>query len=144
MLNNAINFTPEPARSLHILLVEDHDNTRAILHRRMTLGGHRVTTAVSVAQASEALANGTFELMLSAVGLPDGTGYDVIAALREKSEGTNHRRTLNAGGLLVRLMALFDGGFRTALNSAPTPRQNVTDANSKAHVHGFKEAFLSG
>ena len=74
------------ARSLRILLVEDHEDTRGILQRLMTRWGHSVTTAASVAEGRNAIASGTFDLLLSDVGLPDGTGHDVIAALREKSD----------------------------------------------------------
>ena len=52
----------------------------------MTRWGHEVETAASVAQARAALAGGGFGLVVSDVGLPDGSGYDVIAALREKSD----------------------------------------------------------
>ncbi len=72
-------------RVLHILLVEDHEDTSAVLRRLMTRWGHDVTVAASVAQAREAVGRGGFDLLLSDVGLPDGTGYDVIAAFREKS-----------------------------------------------------------
>jgi hypothetical protein len=68
-----------------VLLVEDHDDTREILRRLMTRWGCTVTTANNVAQARLALAGGTFDLLLSDLGLPDGTGVDVIAALRERS-----------------------------------------------------------
>ena len=85
----AAPFTAQPtARSLRILLVEDHDDTRITLTRLMTRWGHTITTAASVAAARKAISDGTFDLLLSDLGLPDGTGYDVIAALREKSSAT--------------------------------------------------------
>ena len=74
------------ARSLRVLLVEDHEDTRGILQRLMTRWGHSITVAACVSEARDAIARGTFDLLLSDVGLPDGTGYDVIAALREKSD----------------------------------------------------------
>jgi CheY-like chemotaxis protein len=72
-------------RPLHVLLVEDHADTRDILQRFITRWGHLVTTASSVTEARQAVAEGTFDLLLSDLGLPDGTGLDVIAALRERS-----------------------------------------------------------
>ncbi len=74
-----------PPPALRILLVEDHDDTRGILLRLLTRWGHSVTAAASVAQARAALEAGTFDLLLSDLGLPDGSGYDVIAALRAQS-----------------------------------------------------------
>jgi signal transduction histidine kinase len=74
------------ARPLRVLLVEDHEDTRGILQRLMTRWGHSIMVAASVSEAREAIAKGTFDLLLSDLGLPDGTGYDVIAAFREKSD----------------------------------------------------------
>jgi PAS domain S-box-containing protein len=74
------------ARPLSVLLVEDHEDTRRTLQRLMTRWGHEVAVAASVAQAREVIANGSFDLLLSDLGLPDGTGYDVIAAFREKAD----------------------------------------------------------
>ena len=77
---------PAQGEALRILLVEDHEDTRGILQRLMTRWGHGVTSVASVQQARETIANGEFDLLLSDVGLPDGSGCDVIAAFREKSE----------------------------------------------------------
>ena len=74
-------------RALRILLVEDHDDTRDVLVRLLTRWGHRVTTAGSLAEARGKILGGTFDVLLSDVGLPDGTGCDVITVWREKSHG---------------------------------------------------------
>ena len=74
-----------PQRSLRVLLVEDHEDTREILHRLLTRWGHTITTAACVEQARQKIADGSYDLMLSDVGLPDGTGLEVVAALRAKS-----------------------------------------------------------
>ena len=83
--STAVAPPPEPRRSLRVLLVEDHEDTRHILERLMKRDGHRVTTAENVAQALQAIVTGEFDFLLSDLGLPDGTGLDVIAALRERS-----------------------------------------------------------
>ncbi len=77
--------TPAP-RSLRVLLVEDHEDTRNVLLRLLKRWGHTVTTAGDVAQARAAIAAGTFDLLLSDIGLPDGSGLDVVTALRERSD----------------------------------------------------------
>ena len=73
-------------RSLRVLLVEDHEDTRIVLQRLISRAGHTVTTACTVADAREAIARDGFDLLLSDLGLPDGSGLEVIAALREKSD----------------------------------------------------------
>jgi len=78
--------TSEPLRRLRVLLVEDHDDTRHILQRLIARAGHTVTTASSLQQARRVLAEGDFDFLLSDLGLPDGSGLDVIAALRQKSD----------------------------------------------------------
>ena len=71
--------------ALKILVVDDHQDTLSVLSRLLRIKGHTVTTAASCAQALEALSDET-ELIISDVGLPDGTGYELIAKIREKSQ----------------------------------------------------------
>jgi PAS domain S-box-containing protein len=72
-----------PERQLEILLVEDHDDTSRVLSRLLERLGHRVRRADSVA-AALAEADRPFDLLLSDIGLPDGTGIELIHELREK------------------------------------------------------------
>ena len=51
----------------------------------ITRAGHAVTTASTVSQARQAIIEETFDLLLSDLGLPDGSGWEVVEALREKS-----------------------------------------------------------
>lgn len=69
-------------RCYNILLVEDHDDTRQCVHRLLATNGHHVTAARSCAEARQ-LANGThFDLLLADVGLADGDGRELLAALQ--------------------------------------------------------------
>ncbi|WP_049975538.1 ATP-binding protein [Chthoniobacter flavus] len=80
--------TSNPAamvRTLHVLLVEDHEDTRRILTRLISFWGHTLTVAISVAEACQALDAEKFDLVLSDIGLPDGSGFDVVAKLRKIS-----------------------------------------------------------
>lgn len=69
---------------LRILLVEDHADTRRLMARLLTGMGHTVTTAASVGEALAAAeaAAGEFDLVLSDLGLPDGSGHDLMRQLR--------------------------------------------------------------
>ena len=70
-------------RPLKILLVDDHDDTLRMLHRLLSSEGHDVRTAVSVRQATEAARDGgRLDVLVSDVGLPDGTAADVLGAVR--------------------------------------------------------------
>lgn len=67
---------------LNILLVEDHSDTARILSRLLRVDGHEVTVAGSVGEAVNAAASASFDLLISDLGLPDGSGLDLIRALR--------------------------------------------------------------
>ena len=70
-------------RPLHILLVEDHEDTAAALADLLRLIGHEVTVAGSVAAALAAAGDGQgrIDLVVSDLGLPDGSGQDLMREL---------------------------------------------------------------
>lgn len=72
----------ERAPVRRILLVEDHEPTLAILARLLRRAGHEVSTANSVGAAIEASSAGKFDVVVSDLGLPDGSGIDLIVRLR--------------------------------------------------------------
>jgi CheY-like chemotaxis protein len=74
-------------RSLKVLLVEDNKSTLMIMSRllRQKLN-YSVLVASSVADALRVAdeENGQFDLVISDIGLPDGSGLDLMAALKAK------------------------------------------------------------
>jgi PAS domain S-box-containing protein len=68
-----------------ILLVEDHDDTRHALSRLLASFGCLVTTAATVKEAMEAAEQQTFDLLLSDIGLPDGSGTEVMKHMAARS-----------------------------------------------------------
>jgi len=73
---------PPPLPALRILLVEDHQASRETLARLLVRRGHTVETAGSIAQALAVAAAGSFDLVISDLGLPDGRGHELMRALR--------------------------------------------------------------
>ncbi len=69
-------------RPLRLLLVEDHEPTLLVLTRLLTRAGHAVSSASRVAAARELASRQTFDLMISDIGLPDGTGIELMKELR--------------------------------------------------------------
>jgi PAS domain S-box-containing protein len=69
-------------RGLRILLVEDHDDTRWVVTRLLRRIGHEVRTAGGVREALETAETEEFDLLISDLGLPDGTGLDVMRHLQ--------------------------------------------------------------
>ena len=68
-------------RALRILLVDDHVDTCAALEKLLARRGHRVVTAHDVRSAIEAARSDSFDLLISDMGLPDGTGVELMARL---------------------------------------------------------------
>ncbi len=75
-----------PTRGLRLLLVEDHGDTRRAMERLLIGAGHQVIAAESVEDAIDAFerAGGQIDLLVSDMGLPDGSGIDVIHRLRQQ------------------------------------------------------------
>ena len=68
-------------RSLRVLLVEDHPDTAEQLTRLLTRAGHKVSCAATVKEALERGQGGGFDILISDLGLPDGSGYDLMRDL---------------------------------------------------------------
>ena len=73
---------PVATRSLRILLVEDHGDSARIMARLLEASGHGVATAGDVATALKLAGEREFDLLVSDLGLPDGSGLDLMRALR--------------------------------------------------------------
>ena len=71
-------------KQLRILLVEDHRDTRHAMSRLLTHFGHQTSVADSTRRALEMMASQRFDLVLCDIGLPDGSGYDVISKAKAK------------------------------------------------------------
>lgn len=79
------NLLPSPL-SPKILLLEDEKNVGATLVERLKGEGFQLTWEQTTRAAIQALSEGQkFDLALLDVGLPDGSGFDVGALLRERS-----------------------------------------------------------
>ena len=69
---------PAAARPRRILLVEDHGDTARVMRRLLMADGHEVHTAADVATAIKLATAQPFDLLLSDLGLPDGSGLDLM------------------------------------------------------------------
>jgi CheY-like chemotaxis protein len=76
---------PAASRKLTILIVEDHAHTAAVMRNLLARDGHDVLTASTVREASVILHSKTLDLLISDLGLPDGSGYEVMRQLAEVS-----------------------------------------------------------
>jgi signal transduction histidine kinase len=87
--------TPPPAAAARpvvprrILVVEDHPDGRELLRAVLEEAGHAVTDVATIAAAEGMLARmaDAFDLVLTDVGLPDGSGVDLAARIRARGTG---------------------------------------------------------
>jgi signal transduction histidine kinase len=79
------NLARPGAAIKRLLLVEDHVATRQSLTRLLERRGYQVDAAGSLAQARELVGRKSFDLVLSDIGLPDGSGYELMTGLRDRA-----------------------------------------------------------
>ena len=68
-----------------ILVVDDMPDARNLMRAALESAGAEVSVASSTAEALQAVANSTFDLLLADIGMPGQDGYDLIEAVRRQS-----------------------------------------------------------
>jgi two-component system, chemotaxis family, CheB/CheR fusion protein len=135
--DSGVSFTrPQPSgpatpeeRLLRILLVEDHPDTAEAMADLLRLMGHQVTVAGTVASALETAGSTGFDLVVSDIGLPDGSGQDLMRQLvsRHGLRGI----ALSGYGMEEDVLKSREAGFSAHLIKPVTP-QILRDAIRQA------------
>jgi signal transduction histidine kinase len=94
---------------LRVLLVEDHENTLQALSMLLRRDGHHVITASTVANALALAATQPLDLVISDLGLPDGTGTELMEKLR--ADHGLRGIALSGYGMEDDLARTLDAGF---------------------------------
>jgi PAS domain S-box-containing protein len=85
----AVTDSDHPTRrnpqGISILLVEDHKDSAEVMGRLLRDKGYSVETCATLAAALKIVSERYFNLILSDIGLPDGTGIDLIRQIRQQS-----------------------------------------------------------
>src|SRR5207249_2915069 len=68
------------------LLVEDHEDTARALRRMLENAGYQVGYASTLASARDLAAKRHFQLVISDLGLPDGSGLDLMGELGDSGQ----------------------------------------------------------
>jgi signal transduction histidine kinase/HAMP domain-containing protein/CheY-like chemotaxis protein len=110
----AVSPTTPQRRTMRILLVEDHEDTNRSLTKLLRRRGHHVQSARTLQSALDLSAREEFDVLISDLGLPDGSGIDLM-------------RTLNSGRPL----------FGIALTGF-----GMEDDIRKSHDAGFKHHLV--
>ncbi len=72
---------------LRILAVEDEKALRTFYSRLFPAGRYSLTLAENVAEATKLMDSGVYDLLISDLLLPDGTGLELIRRFREQGSG---------------------------------------------------------
>jgi CheY-like chemotaxis protein len=87
------------SRILHILLFEDHDDTRRAMELFLEALGHRAHAAIGVQQLDlAAKSHIKVDLLVSDVGLPDGNGWDLLRRLERMGRRPTQAIAISAWG----------------------------------------------
>jgi signal transduction histidine kinase len=81
---NSVPVEREASHASRVLLVEDHPDTAEVLARLLKGSGHHVKTAHSVSSALQFAAAEPFDVLVSDIGLPDATGYELMEQVRDR------------------------------------------------------------
>ncbi len=102
---------PDTARSsLRILLVEDHEPTAFVLSRLLKRKGHEVTVALNVEEA-KTHDQQPIDLLVSDIGLPDGSGNDLVRHYRVAQNGGFKAIALSGFGMEADVERSITAGF---------------------------------
>lgn len=71
---------------VRVLLVEDHGPTRAVLKNLLSHRCREVRSAGSAGEARQVARTFEFDVLISDLGLPDGSGYELIAEFRRHGD----------------------------------------------------------
>jgi two-component system KDP operon response regulator KdpE len=69
--------------TLHVLVVEDDREIRALIQSSLSVEGFEVQTAVSVSEASALVRHAPPDVIVLDLGLPDGDGVDLVREVRQ-------------------------------------------------------------
>ena len=113
-------------RPLRILLVEDHGVTAELMQMVLTEEGHTIEAAGDVATGLQIAGQRRFDLLISDLGLPDGSGHDLLRGLR--SQGLDLPAIALSGyGQEEDIQRSHEAGFTTHLTK-PASRESLVEA----------------
>lgn len=123
---------PPPAplalREIRALVIDDERDSRELLAHVLTLSGAQVTQAADAPQAIALLSAERFDVIVSDVGMPDMDGFELIAAVRTRSEAQGGRTpaiALTAYSRASDRMAALRAGFQAHVAKPADPEELV-------------------
>jgi two-component system CheB/CheR fusion protein len=101
-----------------ILVVDDHHDTVSVMRLLLERRGYQVFTAHSMRSALEVASDPGFDLLISDIGLPDGSGFDLIERLTTR--GPVNAIAISGFGSEEDVRRSLEAGFREHLTKPIT------------------------
>jgi PAS domain S-box-containing protein len=127
---------------LCILLVDDNADTLSSLESALRRRNHTVTTADTVASALQAVEAAKFDLIISDIELPDGSGHDLMRAVRTAGHSHVLGIALSGFGSTEDIKASRSAGFLLHITK-PITLARLEDAIRQALAHRVNRAASS-
>lgn len=122
-----------------ILIIDDEPDIRGLLSMTIERMGHQTTCAANMKAAQLALKNQAFDLCLTDLRLPDGSGIDIVKSIQQSHPKTSTIVVTAHGSMDVAVEAMKHGAFdflnkpvdlknlRSLINNAlETPKQTMS------------------
>lgn len=119
---------PQELDGLHVLVVDDEEDTRSLLKIVLEDCGAKVTTAASAREAIRALKKLRPDVLISDLGMPGEDGYALIKKVRALSEhdgGQTPSAALTAYARLEDRMKVLRSGFQIHIPKPVEPAELV-------------------
>ena len=115
--------------TVRILMVDDHEDTSRAMSRLLGGMGYEVRTAGTVQAALDAADHEPFDLLISDIGLPDGSGLELMRVLMTRNAGVKGI-ALSGFGMEEDVRRSHEAGFREHLTK-PINLQKLQQAIEK-------------
>ncbi|HEV3121052.1 MAG TPA: ATP-binding protein [Isosphaeraceae bacterium] len=115
----------DATRALRILLAEDNLDTLKVMARLLRMRGYEVFTAENLESALKIAENHEFDMVVSDISLPDGSGLDLMRRLRE--QGNVKGIALSGFGMEDDIQRSRDAGFAAHLTK-PIDARSLDEA----------------
>lgn len=136
----------KPGRSARILVVDDVEENRGVLQRRLNREGHSVVCARSGLEAISEIAKGPFDIVLLDVMMPDMDGYETLQRLKSSGE-TSHIPVIMISALddIASIVRCIERGAEDYLPKPFDPvllRARISACLEKKDLHERESAFM--
>ncbi len=84
MIRRFVSDAPRPERPGRILVIDDEQPIAQLIQDALSLAGHRVDIAVSAVEGLKMAAISDYDLVLTDLGMPDMSGWEVASRIREQ------------------------------------------------------------